>query len=138
MNDYLAAEPLIIARLSDQIANVTINSTWGMPKIQETINLPPAVLVFLEKDKSGEVHLSNHKVEQTWLCLVVVQDAKREAGPLISQVIKAMHGWRPEDRTFSIFKRVQSGFAHEYSPTGVLYFPVAFTTEFVFNSQSKD
>ncbi|MBF0631111.1 MAG: hypothetical protein HQL89_09025 [Magnetococcales bacterium] len=134
MNDYLAAEPLIIARLEDQIANVTIKSTWGMPRIQETPNLPPAVLVFLEKDISGQVHLGNHKVEQTWLCLVMVQDARLEAGPLISQVIKAMHGWRPEDRTFSAFRRVPSGFAHEYSPTGVFYFPLAFATEFVFNS----
>ncbi|MEO5330544.1 MAG: hypothetical protein H7839_00865 [Magnetococcus sp. YQC-5] len=136
MDDYLAAEPLIVARLNDQIDNVSIKSTWGMPKIQETFDLPPAVLIILEADIPGQINLledgPSQLVEQTWLCLVVVGDAQNEAGPLISQVIKALNGWQPSDTSFSPFKRVKSTFVPDYSPNGVYYFPVAFSTNFVF------
>ena len=136
MDDYLAVEPLIVARLNDQLNNVTIKSTWGMPKIQETFDLPPAVLVFLEEDRPGLVNLledgASQKVEQIWLCLVLVADAANEAGPLISQIIKALNGWQPPGETFSPLKRMKSSFAPDYSPSGVYYFPVAFSTSFVF------
>lgn len=134
MDDYLAVEPLIISRLREEIANVTIKSTWGMPKILENCDLAPAILVFLEDDKPGHENGTSQKVEQTWLCLVVVNDAQTEAGPLISQVIKAMNFWQPPGETFTYFKRVKSNFSPDYSPNGVYYFPLAFSTEFVFNS----
>ncbi len=31
MDDYLVAEPLIVARLEEQLSDITIKSTWGMP-----------------------------------------------------------------------------------------------------------
>ena len=136
MDDYLAAEPLIVARLNDQISgNVTIQSTWGMPKLQEHFDTPPAVLILLEDDRPGEVNLSGtaQKIEQVWTCVVVVKDAENEAGPLISQVIQAMSGWQPEGTTFSPFNRVKSSFKHDYSPSATFYFPLAFSTSFVFN-----
>ena len=138
MNDYLAAEPLIVARLKEQITSitVTIKSTWGMPKIQETFDLPPAVMLFLEDDRPGQINMTDggaiQKVEQIWLCLVVVSDPQNEAGQLISQVIKAMSGWQPDGATFSPFKRVKSTFVPDCSPNGVYYFPVAFSTSFIF------
>lgn len=135
MEDYLAAEPLIVARLNDQINNVTIQSTWGMPKIQETFDLPPAVMVFLEDDRPGQIQLlddgATQKVEQIWLCLIVVADAENDAGPLISQVIRAINGWQPAGETFSAFRRVKSSFVPDTSPNGVYYFPVAFSTSFI-------
>jgi len=136
MVDYLAVEPLIVARLKEQLfSDVTIQSTWGTPKIQEMPELPPAVLLLLEADNPGEVNHSGlaQKIEQIWTCIVVVKDAETEAGPLISQVIKALNGWQPEDTAFSPFRRVKSGFSHEYSPSTVFYFPLAFSTSFVFN-----
>lgn len=132
MDDYLAAEPLIVARLEDKIPDITIKSTWGMPKIQENFDLAPAVLIFLEDDRPGQESGISQKVEQIWLCLVMVNDAQNEAGPLISQVIKAMSSWRPDDKIFSAFKRVKSNFSPDYSPNGVYYFPLAFSTNFVF------
>ncbi|MBF0191628.1 MAG: hypothetical protein HQL99_10900 [Magnetococcales bacterium] len=135
MNDYLAVEPLLVARLNDQVNNVTVKSTWGMPRIQETFDLPPAVLVFLEEDRPGQIQLleegATQQVEQTWLCLVVVADAENEAGPLIAQVIQALNGWQPAGEMFSPFKRVKSTFVPDYSPNGVYYFPVAFSTSFI-------
>ncbi|MBF0214550.1 MAG: hypothetical protein HQM00_13480 [Magnetococcales bacterium] len=134
MIDYLAIEPLIVARLEDQLADVTIKSTWGIPKIPETFDLPPAVLIFLEDDRPGPESGRSQKVEQVWLCLVVVNDPGNEAGPLIAQVIRALSGWTPDGATFAPFKRVKSTFAPDTSPNGVYYFPLAFSTSFVFNT----
>ncbi|MBF0116464.1 MAG: hypothetical protein HQM04_15660 [Magnetococcales bacterium] len=136
MDDYLAAEPLIVARLKDQLlSNITIQSTWGMSKLQENFDTPPAVLILLEEDRPGEVNLAGtaQKIEQVWTCIVVVKDAENEAGPLISQVLQAMSGWQPDGETFSPFRRVKSGFSHDYSPSTAFYFPLAFSTSFVFN-----
>ena len=51
MDDYCAAGPLIAARLTAQLAGVNIKPTWGIPRIQEQFDLPPAVLVSLEDDR---------------------------------------------------------------------------------------
>lgn len=135
MSDYLAVEPMIISRLNTKIPHVSIKSTWGMPKIQETIDLPPAILVFLEEDRPGQLQLlgggATQQVEQIWLCLIVVADPENEAGTLISQVIQALNGWQPTGETFSAFKRVKSTFVPDTSPNGVYYFPVAFSTSFI-------
>ena len=135
MDNYLQIEPLIITRLKDQIADVTIKSTWWMPKIQEHVDLPPAVLLVLEDDIPGEINLSRgaaQKINQTWTCIVLSNNAEHEAGPLISQVIKAMNGWQSSEAAFSPFKRIKTGFKPESSPNGVYYFPLAFSTSFVF------
>lgn len=136
MDDYFSVEPSIIARLQEQIQNVKIKSSMGMPKIHESLDLAPAVLVDLEDDRPGQAigYGTDQRVEQIWACIVVVKNARSEAGPLISKVINAMNGWRPEDTTFSFFKRVKSNFSPDYSPNGVYYFPLAFSTSFIFNS----
>ncbi|WP_085440190.1 phage tail terminator protein [Magnetofaba australis] len=136
MDDYLSAEPLIVARLKEQIRDARIHSSWGVPAIRENHDLPPSVIVFLEEDAPGAVADtgSSQKVEQTWLCLVVVRDAETESGTLVSQVIRAMAGWKPAGSPFSAFKRVKSAYAPDYSPNGVFYFPLAFATSFVFSA----
>ena len=135
MNDYLEAESLIVARLEDQIRDAQVHSSWGKPVIKETHELPPSVLVFLEDDRPGKTADGGgaQKIEQVWLALVVVLDAENDAGPLISQVIRAMAGWKPQGSRFSPFQRVKSAFSPDYSPNGVFYFPIAFSTTFVFN-----
>ena len=135
MNDYLEAESLIVARLEDQVQDAQVHSSWGKPVIKETHELPPSVMVFLEDDKPGATAANgkDQKIEQIWLALVVVRDAENDAGPLISQVIRAMAGWKLPSSRFSPFQRVKSAFSPDYSPNGVFYFPIAFSTTFVFN-----
>ncbi|MBF0263607.1 MAG: hypothetical protein HQL97_17415 [Magnetococcales bacterium] len=135
MIDYFALEPLIIARLREKLTDISIRSTWGAPKIHETTDLPPAILLFLEDDQPGSVVENGacQKIEQTWLCLVVVNDPGNEAGPLISRVIRALSGWTPAESRFAAFKRVRSNFSPDCSANGVYYFPLAFSTSFVFN-----
>ena len=136
MDNYLAAEPLIVARLKEKVTDAIILSSWGVPTIQEKPDLPASVIVFLEQDKPGAIADvgASQKVEQTWLCLVVVRDAENAAGELISQVIRAMAGWKPAGSPFSAFKRVKSTYSPDYSPNGVFYFPLAFATSFIFHA----
>ena len=135
MNDYLAAEPLIVARLKDQVRDARIHSSWGQPVIKESHDLPPSVMVFLEEDRPGKTADGGNaqKIEQIWLALVVVRDAEQDAGALISQVIRALAGWNPDKSQFSPFQRVKSAFSPDYSPNDIFYFPIAFSTSFVFN-----
>jgi hypothetical protein len=137
MEDYLEVEPLIKARLKEKIPDAQILSSWGQPAIKENHDLPPSVMVFLENDRPQESVATgrNQKIEQTWLALVVVQDAENEAGPLISKVIRALSGWLPKDSRFSPFKRIKSSYVPDYSPNGIFYFPLSFSTVFVFNSE---
>ena len=138
MDNYLAAEPLIVARLKARLRGITIQSTWGIPKIQERFDTPPAVLLLLEEDRPGEVILCGtaQKIEQIWTCIVMVKESTDGAGEWISQVIQAMNGWQPDGTTdgtlFTPFKRVPSGFKHDTAPTGAVYFPLAFATSFIF------
>ena len=135
MTDYLEIEPLIIARLKEKISKAQVLSSWGQPVIKENHNLPPSIQVFLEEDRPEETVArgKNQKIEQTWLVLVVVRDAENDAGPLISQVIRTLAGWQPEGVRFSAFKRVRSSFTPDYSPNGFFYFPLSFSTQFVFS-----
>ena len=139
MDNYFEVEPLIVARLKDKIRDAQILSSWGQPVIKETSDLPSSVMVFLEEDRPGETVANgqNQKIEQVWLTLVVVRDAENEAGPLISHVIKTLAGWRPEDERFSAFQRVRSSFVPDYSPNGIFYFPLSFSTQFVFISTEE-
>jgi hypothetical protein len=137
MEDYLEVEPLIKTRLKEKIPNAQILSSWGQPVIKESHDLPPSVMVFLENDRPQDSVATgrNQKIEQTWLALVVVKDAENEAGPLISKVIRALSGWLPQDSRFSPFKRTKSSYVPDYSPNGIFYFPLSFSTVFVFNSE---
>ncbi len=139
MESYLELEPLIVARLKEKIRDAQILSSWGQPVIKETAELPSSVMIFLEEDRPEEAVARgrNQKIEQTWLALVVVRDAENEAGPLISRVIRALSGWRPEGDRFSVFQRVRSSFLPDYSPNGIFYFPLSFSTRFVFTVEEE-
>ncbi len=138
MNDYLEVEPLIIARLKEELSDVQILSSWGQPVIKESPELPPSVMLFLEDDQPAEAVAAgkNQKIEQRWLALVVVREPEQEAGPLIARVIRSLAGWRPEGGRFAPFQRIRTSFLPDFSPNGFFYFPLSFTTTFVFNSES--
>nr|CRH06131.1 Conserved protein of unknown function [Candidatus Magnetococcus massalia] len=135
MEDYLRAEGLIAQRLKEQLSDIRILSSWGMPVIKEEPDLPPTVIIFLEDDKPGPIQGNQQKVEQTWLCLVVVRDAETDAGALISRVINSVVGWTPDRATFKPFQRTRSAYSPDYSPNGIFYFPLAFETSFIFTTE---
>ena len=134
MDDYLAILGLLIDRLTGLMPGVTIKPSWGLSRIQENFDTPPAVIVMLEDDRPLDTNMSGTTqiVEQVWTCIVIVKDSASEAGPLISQVIKAVSGWQPAS-AYTPFRRVKAGLKHDFSPSSALYFPLSFATSFTFN-----
>ncbi|MBF0131010.1 MAG: hypothetical protein HQL75_00275 [Magnetococcales bacterium] len=133
MPDYLAAEPLIISRLEEMLPDVKVKSMWGMQKIQESSDMAPAVFLILEQDVPGTLQRGQQLQVQIWTCIIATTDPKNDAGLLISRVIQALNGWRPDNKAFTEFKRVQSGIPPQSSENHVHYFALAFSTSFVFN-----
>lgn len=135
MNDYLVLESLITDRLKDQIDGITARQIRGLPKVHEAFDLAPAVLVTLDTDNPGAVanNGATHKVEQIWVCILAVDSTDSKTGSYLSQIICALSGWSSDAKRFSPFVRVPTKFMPDVSPNGVYYFPLAFSTSFVFN-----
>lgn len=133
MEDYFAALPLIVARLEEQIPGVDISPIWGMARVLEQPESLPTIKVILELDKPmGGAEYGIQKIEQVWLCVVMMKETAEESGTLVAQVLRALSGHRL-GKSFSPFKRVASTFIPDTSPQQVSYFPAAFSTSFVFN-----
>lgn len=140
MDNHLALEPLLIARLKEQVTG--FRDVLGMADLaamQEASQITPAAHViyqgdtFPAKDGGGK---HSTLVEQTWLVVVAVRNvrdtiggaaARVEAGELITQTLKALSNWRPEPelRPLVLVNPPKPGFN-----AGFAYFPLAF--KFVF------
>ncbi|MBF0137469.1 MAG: hypothetical protein HQL65_14625 [Magnetococcales bacterium] len=136
MDNYVTVGGLIVDRLKEKLPDLLrIEFIWGKNAIREASDIVPSLMVFLEMDVPGQSSPDGreHTVEQQWAVVLVTRDSEGEAGPLISKMISALAGWRPQSGRFSSLKRVQSSHVPEWSANGVLYFPVVFSTGFVFN-----
>ena len=138
MENYLALGPLLVSRLKEKLAYVSISLHWVMPHIKEAHDLPPSILVFLEDDQPAQEvsRGAQQKVIQTWIALVIIHDTDEAAGELISRVFQALAGWSPDDTRFFPFRRVKSSYKPDVSPNGVSYFPLSFESSFIFDTQS--
>lgn len=140
MDDYLAAGPLIAARLREMLPDANLFESRGKPALHETPTLAPAIILLLEDDlpDDGNGRFAVTKITQTWVCLVATRDEDRSAGIIIARVMSALSGWRLPGGVFLPLRRVRSAYPIENSPGGINYFPVAFQTEFVFTSSIND
>ncbi|MBF0309812.1 MAG: hypothetical protein HQL56_09815 [Magnetococcales bacterium] len=136
MTDYLALGGLIASRLKEVLERVPVELMQGKPLIGENPDISQSVSVFLEEDRPEEQACGgkSQKVEQRWVAAVAVRDAD-DAGRMISRTISALAGWQPPDRRFAPLRRVPSTHNPDWTPAGVFYFPVAFATTFVFNTE---
>ena len=136
MTDYLAVGGLLLARLRSRLPDLRVASTWGLSEIREYSG-HDQILVLLEKDVPGESASRGYEnlVTQRWCVVVVVRDAQTEAGVIISKVINAIAGWKPEVGGFSPFQREVSSHNPDWTAAGFYYFPVAFATSFVFRGE---
>ena len=110
LTDYLAAEPLIVARLRDQVAGVPhVLTAADLAGVEARAQHTPALHVIYDGDEpAGEAGQSDagdvQITWQRWLVVLAVRSARDTlggagaralAGPLLVAVIQALAGWRP-------------------------------------------
>ena len=140
--DYLGAEPLLLERLREQVEGVrAVLSAADLAGVAESKQPTPALHVLYGgytpgeqlKGSQGRVQASH----QRWVVVVAVrnlrtphtgEDARGEAGPLLSAVLEALQGWRPsaEHTPLELAAGPAPGFSKGYG-----YFPLAFATRVV-------
>lgn len=104
MPAFMALEPLLVARLREQLpTNVMVFTASELAKIEAKAQYTPAVHVV---NTGHDVSEANNLVEITekWLTVIAVrhagdtvggQGARASAGPIMSAVWDALHGWKP-------------------------------------------
>jgi hypothetical protein len=139
-DDYLALEPLIIARLQDQIPDLAANVR---PLADANVladgggNTTPALLVIyageaIDYPENMRQATGTERIDQTWAVVVSVRSstdpragsaARAIAGPLITRVIRTLSGWRP-DEGYETLRRIDAPFPSGYE-NGWLFYPLA-------------
>ncbi len=144
VDDYLVLEDFIVDRLRGKLGHgVKILTATDLAGVKEASQWHPAVHVMLTGDNPNQAISdgASQKIEQQWTLVVVTRSAKNAdsgagarsiAGPLIVRAINAIQGWTPSER-FKPFVRERTPYRPQNSPGGFFYFPIAFTTVFVFN-----
>jgi hypothetical protein len=140
MDDYLSAEPAIIARLKDQVPEMRGHfSASDLEGVVEAQQVTPAVHVLYYGDRvvSGSGTSSTGEmqcVDQLWYVVLAVRNARTpntneavraDAGPLVSKVLKALQGWKPS-ALHGPLKRING--ADPGFKAGFAYFPYLFQT----------
>ena len=135
IENYLAAEQAIIARLESQLEGVTVKTAADVDGMQEDAQKTPAVYVVYDGDVPGETAGNERAqiVKQRWLAIVTVRNRRQiragsktreNAGPILSSVIGALSGWKPDPGPFGEMQRI-GALSPDYS-AGFGYFPLAF------------
>lgn len=153
MDDFLAAEPLIVACLQaalnpepaegeDKPPVINVFAARDLATVQESGQITPAVHVLLDSFEADAITRDGkaQQITQRWLVVIVVRSAdgvragegvKASAGPLIVRTFNALAGWEPPGGDFSPLLHVTPPARPDYSPGGFMYFPLAFTTSCV-------
>ena len=143
MDDWLAAEPLIKARLADQVPDVAVLSVADLAGVVERGQVTPAIHVLYAgdvplKEAPGTADRSAGQItDQRWVVVIATRSAKdmvggsgaRElAGPIIARALAALRGWTPAGFTRPL--RRGAGMPTKYS-AGYAYFPFQFLLRIV-------
>lgn len=141
--NFLALEPLLVARLAEQLADITpkvhVLTAVDLAAVTQATQLTPAVQVIykghqlLESDSTGR----KVRVEQTWLAVVATRNARKlatgepargDAGRIATRVCQALMGHKPAmlSKPLRLVNGPQGGFMDGYQ-----YLPLAFAAELV-------
>lgn len=142
MDDYLACGPLIIERLRVMVPEFATVSGWAdYASVSESAMPTPAAYVVYDGDVQGDSagQGSAQRVTQRWGVVIAVRNVskaiprdgiRKEAGPLMMAVLKALSGWQP-DPEFRPLKRLE---APKPIYSGLIgYFPLMFAAGIVTN-----
>jgi hypothetical protein len=145
-NNFMAAEPHIVARLKEALAGlqpaVHVFTMADLADVKESAQLVPAVHVVwggfrvLEASARGD----RARLEHTWLCVAAVRNvaaarhgaaARQEAGELIARAGAALMGLTLPNTTkpLGLAGAPQGG-----ASNGFMYLPLAFKTESIFSA----
>lgn len=143
--NYLALEPLIIDRLRDEIRCIdNIFSGADLASVKGCSQIVPALHVLYMGDRipggegSSACDGADQVLTQLWAVVVAVNnvtgildgsEARQEAGPLISQVLETLQGWKPA-QGFRALKRT-TGPGPNYVE-GFFYMPLVFECVVIF------
>lgn len=108
MEDFLAAEEAIIARLAARMPKIRILGAVDLDGLDVEQQATPAVYVLFDGARPGRSAAAGRslRIAQRWGAVVAVRNlrdrqsgagARKEAGPLIAQVIRALAGWTPQE-----------------------------------------
>ncbi len=143
MNDWLAAEPLIKARLEDQVPDVTVLAAADLAGVTERQQITPAVHLLYGGDVPVREAVGTAErgagqiTDQRWVVVIATRSARdvvggsgarQLAGPIVAQTLDALRGWTPDGFTRPL--RRGSGMPPKYSP-GFAYFPFQFLLRIV-------
>lgn len=141
--NFLALEPLLVARLVEQLADLSpkvhVLTAVDLAAVTEATQLTPAVHVIYnghsitERDSSGR----KVRVEQTWLAVVATRNARKlatgeaarvDAGHIAARVCQALMGYKPAplSKPLALVNGPSSGFSAGYQ-----YLPLAVVAELV-------
>jgi len=137
LDNYLAAEQLLIERLKQAVPEFARVSDWSeYSTLDESIAITPAAYVVYGGDQlrpaggRGEVQ----RIDQIWGVVIVVRNVaqrlagtaiREEAGPLMMQVLRALMGWQLADQLRPLERMAAPRPQYEKL---VGYFPLQFAT----------
>lgn len=141
MDNYLSAEPLILARLREKVPElVGVFSAADLDGVLESKQCHPAAHVLFDGDRVLEGHGRSSDgvcqlVDQSWYVVLVAKNARtqltgeaarHDIGPLIMKVLRALQGWSPSP-AHGPLRRVSG--ARPGFKGGFVYFPLCFLTK---------
>jgi hypothetical protein len=141
VDNYLSAEPLIIARLKAVVTELGGNvfSAADLDGVNANSQITPAahVLYYGDRVAQGNGRSSTGEcqcTDQVWYVVLAVrnaasqetgEDARLEAGILLKKIMKALQGWQPSPEHGYLIRG--NGPAPGFK-AGFAYFPILFTT----------
>jgi len=143
---FLALEDLLIERLTSQLDGEirAVLRARDLAGVAEQRQVTPAVHVLYRGHRPGEQRGDGtiQRIEQQWMAVVAVrnvrdvrggQGAREEAGPIVTAVLNALLGWRP-NKWYSPL-HLQPAPAAAWTE-GFGYVPLLFSTQIVLRGQA--
>ncbi len=144
--DYLFLEDLLIARIREQVTGlVTVEGVADLASVDQASIATPAVYVVYLGDviAQGAHHQGGQRaiqtVTQNWAVVLCVgyadslgdgYGARRIAGPILGELLKAVTGWTPDAGVQPLARTAQQ--APVSYDDGVFYYPLVFQANFVY------
>ena len=145
MDNYLAAEALIIARLKENVEALKTVSDWSdYTTLDEASFTSPAAYVLFLGYRPVQEHSDGavQQTEQLWGVVVAVRNARQarsksgvreDAGPLMASVMAVLQGWKPSNEHSALKLTTLDSARPSYGAT-VGFFPMTFATRVVIKS----